>query len=103
MESGKRTGTLAIGARQFSPDGTLAADAGPSILRLHQLSDGKLLKTILALREQRYAVISPDGRYSGSPQLRDRFVYVAHDAADVQATFEPAAFAAKFGWRNEAK
>ena len=103
MESGKRTGTLAIGVRQFSPDGTLSADAGPSILRLYQLSDGKLLKTILSLREQRYAVISPDGRYSGSPQLRDRFVYVAHDAADVQATFDPAAFAAKFGWRNEAK
>ncbi|MDD4786318.1 MAG: protein kinase [Pirellulales bacterium] len=101
MESGKRTGTLAVGARQFSPDGELAANAGPSTLRLHRLSEGKLLKTIVSLRDQRYAVIDPDGRYSGSPQLRDRFVYVVHDADDIQATFEPAAFAEKFGWQNE--
>ena len=53
-----------------------------------------------SLRDKQYTAISPDGPFSGSPDVKQEFVYVVHTDAG-QDTLAPAEFAQKYGWKND--
>ena len=86
----------------FSPDRRLVAFPGQGLIRLRRLADGRLLRTILSLRDNQWAVLSPDGHYRGSPGVQKELVYVVQTDAG-QETLTPAEFARKYGWKNDPK
>ena len=73
---------------------------GGNTYQLRDLSDGKLLRTILPLPREQYAVISPEGHFTGSPGVENELVYVVQ-TDEGQQTLTPAEFAAKYGWKND--
>ena len=83
-----------------SPDGRLAADRGASAIRIYHVQDGRLLFTILSLRDGEYAVISPDGHYRGSPGVEKEFAYVVQTDKG-QETLTPEEFSTRYGWKND--
>ena len=58
-------------------------------------------RTLLALRDQQYAAISPDGHFAGSPDVEQEFVYVVLTDQGEQLTLTPVEFAEKYGWKND--
>jgi hypothetical protein len=48
-----------------------------------------------------WAIISPDGHCRGSSRIDEYLVYVVLTDDGRQETYTPAAFAAKFGWKND--
>ncbi len=84
----------------FSPDGRLFVARADSAVRLHRLDDGRVIRTMLSLRDQSYAVISPEGHYRGSPEIEQELVYVVQTAQS-QDTLTPKQFTDKYGWRND--
>jgi hypothetical protein len=98
--SGTLLRTIADDGGAISADGRLIASRGQSAIRIRQTEDGRLLRTIVSLRDKQYAAISPDGHFSGSPDVEQEFVYVVQTDAG-QETFAPAEFAKKYGWKND--
>ena len=84
----------------FSPERRLVAFPGQGLIRLHRLDDGKLLRTILSLRDDLHGVLSPEGHYRGSPGLEEELVYVVQTDQG-QETLTPDQFAEKYGWKND--
>jgi len=70
------------------------------MIRLYRGDDGRPLNTLLTLGKGRYAVISPDGHFRGSPGIEKELLYVAQ-TDEGQQTLTPAEFAAKHGWKND--
>ncbi len=62
--------------------------------------DGRLLRTIVRLPDQQYAVISPEGQYRGSPGVEKELVYVVQTDRG-QETLTPEEFSKKYGWKND--
>lgn len=83
----------------FSPNGKLVACRGDSAVRLRQLDDGRVLRTIVMLSDKRQVVISPDGHHSSSPDVENELVYVAL-TDDGQETLTPEQFGKRNGWKN---
>ncbi|MCY2990547.1 MAG: WD40 repeat domain-containing protein [Planctomycetota bacterium] len=73
---------------------------GPSLVRLHRIADGALLRTVVSLRDHQYAVISPEGHFAGSPDVEREFVYVVQTDTG-QETLTPEEFTRKYGWTND--
>ena len=84
----------------FSPDRRLVAFPGQGLIRLRRLDDGRLLRTILSLRDNQWAVLSPEGHFRGSPGVEKELVYVVQ-TDEGQETLSPAEFAEKYGWKND--
>jgi WD40 repeat protein len=100
--SGKLLRTIADDGGAFSADGRLVASRGDSAVRIRQTDDGRLLRTILSLRDKQYAAISPDGHFRGSPDVEKEFVYVVQ-TDDGQETLTPAEFSKRFQWTNDSE
>jgi serine/threonine protein kinase/WD40 repeat protein len=84
----------------FSPAARLAAFPGQGLIRLRSLDDGRLLYTLLWLRDDFTGVVSPEGHWRGTPDLEKELVYVVQTERG-QETISPEEFAKKFGWRND--
>jgi WD40 repeat protein len=89
------------GVGGISPDCRWLASRGESAIRLREIDSGEIAQTILSLRDQQYAVVSPDGHFRGSPDVQQEFVYVAVTEAGEQITLTPVEFAEKYGWKND--
>jgi WD40 repeat protein len=100
MESGNLLTTVPGRCGDFSPDGQLAALQGPSIVPLHGLEDGQLLRTLVALNSGQWAVVSPEGHWRGSKNIGDELVYVV-ETSDGQKVLTPDEFATQYGWNNK--
>ena len=50
---------------------------------------------------EHWLVVGPTGHYQGSPGVESHIVYVAMHDDGSQRTYTPAAFAEKFGWKND--
>jgi WD40 repeat protein len=98
---GKLLQTIPTGCRDLSPDGTLIAFPHPSMVRLSRFSDGHTVRTILGLEPDGYAVISPEGHWTGSGNAAEELVYVVQTEIGEQLTLTAAEFAARYGWKND--
>ncbi len=88
-------------AHQISAAGGLSFySVGGKAFQLRRLSDGEPLKTILPLPGEQYAVISPEGHFTGSPGVEKELVYVVQ-TDEGQETLSPAEFEQKYGWKND--
>ena len=67
----KRVSTIHDDGGAISADGRLVASRGQSSIRLRRTADGQLLRTMVSLRDDQYAVISPDGHWRGSPEVQE--------------------------------
>ena len=100
---GRRVPTVAFDSsyRDISPDGRVVAFQGLGMIRLESLEDGRAIRTLLPLRDDEYAVLSPDGHVRGSARSGKQFVYVVLTDAGEQLTLTPAEFFKKYGWKND--
>lgn len=98
-ETGKLLNTIAGRCGDFSPDGRTVALLDASIIRLHDLNDGRLFRSLLLMRDGQWAVVSPDGHWRGSQRAAREFVYVAHTNMR-QGMFTSQEFLGKYGWKN---
>lgn len=85
---------------RFSPAAHLAAFPFCGLVRLRSLNDGRLLYTLLSLRDDLTGVVSPEGHWRGSPGLEKGLVYVVQTEHG-QETLAPEEFAKKYGWKND--
>lgn len=86
------------------PDGKrlLLGSHSVTVKQGFDLSIGRRLGCLIpAVSGDKWLVVSPDGHYRGSPQIDEHIVYVALTDDGRQETYTPAAFAAKFGWKND--
>lgn len=65
------------------------------------LDDRPLGRLVSRISEGQSVVISPEGHYRGTRRIDEHLVYVALTEDGRQETYTPAAFAAKFGWKND--
>jgi WD40 repeat protein len=100
-DSGKLLRTLPGDCIDISPDGTLIASRGASLIRLRRLDDGRPVLSLVGLNQQRYAALGPNGHYRASPRADDEFLYVALTDDGQQLTLTPDEFAEQYGWENE--
>jgi WD40 repeat protein len=98
--SGKLLRTIADDGGAISRDGRLVAARGHSAVRIRQIDDGRLLRTLMSLRDQQYAAVSPEGHFRGSPDVEKEFVYVVQ-TDNGQETLTPEEFSKRFGWKND--
>jgi WD40 repeat protein/serine/threonine protein kinase len=63
--------------------------------------DRPLGKFIGRINGDQWLIISPDGHYRGTHAIDEQLVYVALTDDGSQETYPPAAFRAKFGWKND--
>jgi len=86
------------------PDGQrlLLGSHSVTVKQGFDLSTGRRLGSLIpAVSGDKWLVVSPDGHYRGSPQIDEHIVYVALTEDGRQETYTPAAFAARFGWKND--
>jgi hypothetical protein len=62
--------------------------------------DGRVLGVFLFQRDGKYALISPDGHFRGSPGVEKELVYVVQTDQG-QDTLTPEEFARKYNWKND--
>ncbi len=86
----------------WTADGQHVAVGLPTAVELYSAADGVLFDslTVSGKLPQAELVISPDGHYRAAPQVEAQLVYVVLTDDYRQETYTPAAFAAKFGWKN---
>jgi WD40 repeat protein/serine/threonine protein kinase len=101
-ESRKLLRTIDGAVSMISGDGRLLGYPFEGMIRVRRASDGKPLSTLLSLENEQYAVVSPEGHYTGSPGVEKQLIYVVHTHDGAQLTFTPEEFAAKYGWKNDA-
>ncbi len=90
------------GAAEFSSGGRIVAERVPnSDCRFRDGRDGRLLGTLLMVRDCRPVVISPQGHYSAPVDVDDALVYVVETEAGEQQTLTPREFARRFKWEND--
>ena len=100
LESGKLKARKSVPVAALSGDTQLIASSGPSTVVVHRVDDGLPLCTVLALNSGRYAVLSPQGHWRGSPQAEAEIIYVVQTETG-QQSFTPAEFADKYNWTND--
>jgi serine/threonine protein kinase/formylglycine-generating enzyme required for sulfatase activity/WD40 repeat protein len=110
-ESGRRLRTMSLRGTSMqmnrriyptmSPGLRLAAHPTPSAIQLYGMEDGHALRTLLTLREGRYAIFTPEGHWSGSPGVEKELVYVVLTDEGKQLTLTPEEFSKKYGWKND--
>jgi WD40 repeat protein len=98
--SGKLLKTVPVDGAAFLPQGGVIAARGASLIHLHEEDKGRLLATLLLLRNGQTTLLAPDGQFSGTPGARDEFVYVVA-TENGQETFTPDEFSRRFGWTND--
>jgi WD40 repeat protein/predicted Ser/Thr protein kinase len=84
----------------FSPAARLAAFPGQALVRMRSLEDGRLLYTLLWLRDDLIGVVGPEGHWRGTPGLEKEIVYVVQTDHG-QETLSPQEFAKKYRWKND--
>jgi hypothetical protein len=84
----------------LSPAARLVAFPDVGLIRLRSLDDGRLLYTLLWLRDDFIGVVGPEGHWRGAPGLETQLVYVVQTEHG-QETLAPEAFAKKYGWKND--
>ena len=84
----------------FSPAARLVAFPALGLIRLRSLDDGRLLYTLLSLRDNFTGVVGPEGHLRGTPGLEKELVYVVQTERG-QETLAPEAFAKKYRWKND--
>ena len=84
----------------FSPNGRRIAFAGWNSVPICDPDHSETQATLVALRNDRYLVVSARGHFRGSPGVEDEIVFVA-ETAEGQLMFTPKEFAAKYDWRND--
>ncbi|NLS91591.1 MAG: protein kinase [Planctomycetaceae bacterium] len=102
VEKGTGSWLRTIGSHLFTPDGALSVATGPSIVRMQETQGGSAVRTVLWLPDGKYAIISPDGNYTGSTQLGEYLTYVVQKD-DGQETLNARKFADQYRWRNDAE
>lgn len=89
---------------RFSANGDLVATCtgrGPAELFISDTETGRLVMTLVSLRNNHWISISPEGHYKGSEKIEEEIVYIAKMKDGSQQTFTPAEFTEKFDWKNE--
>jgi WD40 repeat protein len=99
-ESEKLVRKIAGGGDVLSPDARIIATRGQSSVRLRSLESDQTEQTLLSLRDQQYAVISPDGHWRGSAKAASEFIYVVQTDQG-QETLTPEEFSKRYGWKND--
>jgi serine/threonine-protein kinase len=90
------------GAAEFSSGGRIIAERAPnSDCRFRDGRDGRLLGTLLMVRDCRPVFISPEGHYSAAVDVDDELVYIVETEAGEQQTLTPREFARRFQWEND--
>ena len=84
----------------FSPSARLAAFPAQGLIRLRSLKDGRLLYTLLSLRDDLSGTLSPEGHLRGTPGLGKEIIYVVQTEHG-QETLTPEEFAKRYGWKND--
>jgi len=100
VESGKLLHRIASSADDVSADGRLAVWGIGSAIRVLGLPDGRTLTTLLCLRDEQFALISPEGHYRGTPGVEKELVYVVQTDQGPE-TLTPEEFSKKYGWKND--
>ena len=95
------TGTAAVKGVAYSPNGRTIWAIGTGPLRQWDAETGRPLATVLPIKDNRFAIISPEGHYAGSPDIEDELLYVALTDEGQYLTFTPKEFAEKYGWKND--
>jgi serine/threonine protein kinase/Tol biopolymer transport system component len=91
----------------LSPDGRRVAvlmptrEQGSSTVGLRKTSNGELTGVLVDFDRDRWLAISPDGHFRCSPGVEDELVYIIQTDDGRQETLHPAAFAERFGWKND--
>lgn len=68
----------------------------------YDVQTGKRLGTLIpVLGENGWLLVGPEGHYRGSEGIDQHLLYVTLTEDGRQETYTPAAFAAKFGWKND--
>ena len=95
VDAGKELGTLAghdeyITAVAFSPDGKiLASGSGDTKIKLWEVASGKELASLMVPKEKVWVVVTPDGRFDGSPEGMKLMHYVQdNQVIPLEAFFE---------------
>jgi len=97
---GKLLRTMRVDGGAVGPNGRLVASRGQSVVGLHQLDDGKKLRTFVGLRDKGYLALSPAGHWRGSPEVEKELVYVVQ-TDEGQAMLTPKEFAQEYNWKND--
>ena len=87
----------------WGDDGKHLAVCLPGAVDLYSAADGSLVDTCAVSGKipQTKLTISPDGHYRAVGPIADQLVYLALTEDYRQATYTPAAFAEKYGWKND--
>jgi hypothetical protein len=89
-------------AVEFSSGGSIVVERLLySDCRIRDGRTGKLLGTLLTVRDCRPVVISPEGHYSAPVDVEDELVYVVETDDGRQQTLAPQEFARRFNWKND--
>jgi WD40 repeat protein len=102
-ETGNELRTFELRGKPVVPnrDGSrLVVQIGGGAARVYDTATFDLLYTMLYLRDGRWAVLSPDGHFRGSPGIEKLLCYVVQTEQG-QETLTPDQFAARFGWKND--
>jgi WD40 repeat protein len=99
-DSGKLVRMVDIPVHDLSPDGRVAVEGGPGMVRLWSLPEGRTICTLLCLREGRFALISPEGHFHATPGAEKELVYVVQTEKG-QETLTPEEFSKRYGWKND--
>jgi len=57
--------------------------------------------TLLPIEGNRFALISPEGHYRGSPGIEDQLLYVALTDEGEYLTLSGPEFEKQYGWKND--
>ncbi|MBM4094548.1 MAG: hypothetical protein FJ276_34855, partial [Planctomycetes bacterium] len=93
----------------LSPDESLAAGVcvrwrnpaeNTGTVQISDARTGRLLRSIVGLRDGKYLTLAPDGHYVATPKIERDIVYVVETDAG-QETLTPEEFSQRFGWQND--
>ncbi len=98
--AGKALAAMPWDGTTIAPDAGLFAQREGSLLRLRTLSDGRLVRTLVSLSGGGYLAVHPAGHYRVAPQSEAELACIVQ-TAEGQEMLSAAAFAERFGWKND--
>ncbi|MGD0898575.1 MAG: SUMF1/EgtB/PvdO family nonheme iron enzyme [Thermoguttaceae bacterium] len=85
----------------FTADDRRLWVGGQNFVRQWDVETARPVVTLLPIEGNRFALISPEGHYRGSPGIDDQLLYVALTDEGEYATLSPAEFEKQYGWKND--